>query len=155
MLTTFYYFHLGAELFFFQLAAETLYFIFAQRNHNLADLLVTREDPQRVDDNGDALNLKELFCRNTFFPHRRHARAKTCCRVDDNDLHTGVRSITTLRDVWSNENEQGSENRRPAGFTLRCGGRSLIRWHFVRFSAREHFTQRPLDSLSAFLDDPD
>lgn len=27
--------------------------------------------------------------------------------------------------------------------------------HFVRFATWEHFTQRPLDPLSAFLDDPD
>lgn len=30
-----------------------------------------------------------------------------------------------------------------------------MRRHFVYFATREHFTQRPLDPLSAFLDDPD
>jgi hypothetical protein len=77
VLAALHHLHPGAELFFFQLRAEAGHLIFAQRHNNLADLPVAREDPQGMNQNRRAVDLKKLLGWSAFFPGRRHAGAKS------------------------------------------------------------------------------
>src|SRR5436305_14816354 len=100
MFTAFHYLDLFSQLFFFQLAAEALHLILAQRYHNLADLLVAGKHAQRVDHDWRPADLKKLLCGRAFFAGWRHACAKTGSGNDDCYLHycdlIGEKSIATL-----------------------------------------------------------
>src|SRR5262249_45916316 len=91
---------LSSDLLFFQLPAELLHLAFAQGHHDLGDPGVAREDPQGMNNDGDAVNLEELFGSGCFLAGGRHTSAQTGGGDDDDHLHlrssVRTKSIATL-----------------------------------------------------------
>ena len=72
--------------------------VLSQRHHDLADLTIGGELPQRMDQDRRALQFKKLFALAFIAGRgRRHARAQSGCGNDDDYFHSGQRSINARR----------------------------------------------------------
>src|SRR5215472_18108826 len=88
MLAALHHLYFGSQLLQIELAAKLLHLALAQGHHNLADLLVPCKDAQRVDEDGGAADLEELFGRRDFLAGGRHARTQPGRGYDNNHLHS-------------------------------------------------------------------
>lgn len=88
MLSALYQRYLSPDLFLLHAMAELLHLILSQRYYDMRDLLIARENAKSVNENGRAIEFKELLAGRAF-ARRRHAGAESGCRDNDCDLHQG------------------------------------------------------------------